>query len=203
MYYLLVQIILTASNSDGEETIWIQMLVLAILASLLGVGSIIKTRAKQFSGQGRDYGGAAGGGHVRGGWQNKTLKELKDKGLSIFSKTAKATVAEPAFDFAAGAIGREVKVRNKPVKKKDLAGGMEMLELDFLVKVVEETKDKGKNDVMMQKLSFNELLRRGELKEADSKALKIYAKNEDNLYGKVIQCEAMKELAKRTVTRPG
>jgi hypothetical protein len=85
-----------------------------------------------------------------------------------------------------------------PGKERDLAGGMEMLELDFLLGVVESTKGDDKNDVMMRKLSFNELLRRDKQNHIDSIALTVYAVNQGNLYGKDIQCEAMKELTKRT-----
>ena len=81
---------------------------------------------------------------------------------------------------------------------KDLGSGMEMLELDFLLGVVESTNSSDKNDVTMRKLNFNELIRREQLNEIDSTALKVYAKDEDNFYGKNIQCAAMKELTIRT-----
>ena len=84
-------------------------------------------------------------------------------------------------------------------KDKDLASGMEILELDFLLGIIENTDGDDKNDVTMRRLNFNELFRREQLDTIDSSALKVYAKNEGNLYGKVIQCEAMKELTKRTV----
>ena len=94
----------------------------------------------------------------------------------------------------------EEKAKDELAKErgKDLHSGMELLELDFLLSIVENTKGDDKNDVTMRKLNFNELLRREELNEADSNALKVYAINEGNLYGKDIQCEAMKELTKRT-----
>ena len=82
--------------------------------------------------------------------------------------------------------------------ERNLGGGMEMLELDFLLSVVEKTGGDDKNDVMMRKLNFNELLRRGKQNQIDSGALKVYAVDSGNLYGKDIQCEAMKELTKRT-----
>lgn len=83
-------------------------------------------------------------------------------------------------------------------KQRDLAGGMDMLELDFLLGVVESTTGAEKNDVTMRKLGFNEVLRRDKQNEIDSKALTVYAVDADKLYGKDIQCEAMKELTKRT-----
>jgi hypothetical protein len=86
-------------------------------------------------------------------------------------------------------------------KDKDLASGMEILELDFLLSIIEDTDGDDRNDVTMRKLNFNEVLRREQLDTIDSKALKVYARNDGNLYGKVIQCEAMKELTKRTVQK--
>jgi hypothetical protein len=91
------------------------------------------------------------------------------------------------------------KPKNELARDKDLASGMEILELDFLLSIIENIDGDDKNDVTMRRLNFNELFRREQLDTIDSSALKTYAKNDGNLYGKVIQCEAMKELTKRTV----
>ena len=84
-------------------------------------------------------------------------------------------------------------------KNKDLRGGMDLLELDFLLSIVENAKGNDKNDVTMRKLNLNEVLRREELSQVKSKVLTVYAINRGNLYSKDIQCEAMGELAKRTM----
>ena len=104
--------------------------------------------------------------------------------------------------------GKVVEVRGpgksagaEPGKDRDLAGGMEMLELDFLLSVVEHTKGDDKNDVTMRKLVFNELLRREQLDTIDSSAMKVYTIDESNLYGKDIQCEAMKKMTERTLRK--
>lgn len=77
--------------------------------------------------------------------------------------------------------------------------GMELLGQDFLLKVIEDANGDGdEKDVTMRKLNFKELLRRGKLDQIDSKALREYAINKGNLYGKDIQFEAMKHLAERT-----
>ncbi|MHC4659653.1 MAG: hypothetical protein ACYS83_10845 [Planctomycetota bacterium] len=86
-------------------------------------------------------------------------------------------------------------------RDRNLGGGMEMLELDFLLGVIENTKGDDKNDVNMRKLGFHEVLRREQQNTIDSQALTVYAVNEGNLYGKGIQCEAMKELTKRTTSK--
>ena len=75
---------------------------------------------------------------------------------------------------------------------------MDLLELDFLLSIVENTKGNDQNDVTMRKLNFNEVLRRGKQNQIDSNAFAVYAVNPGNLYGKDIQCEATKELARRT-----
>jgi hypothetical protein len=84
---------------------------------------------------------------------------------------------------------------------KDLQSGMEMLELDFLLSIVENTDGNDPNDVTMRKLNFYELLRRQQLNAIDSSALKVYAVNEHNLYDKTIQCEALNMLTERTVRK--
>ena len=83
-------------------------------------------------------------------------------------------------------------------RSEDLESGMELLELDFVLGIIENTEGTDKNDVMMRKLCFNEVTRRNQQNEIDSYALKVYSINENNLYGKDIQCEAMKEMALRT-----
>ena len=173
----------------------------------MGIYGLVKTRAKQVGEEEEGYGGGAGSAQTQPNWRNRVLRELKDKRIGVFSKAAqsKALIEEPVFDFGVSDIASRGKLKNELAKGrgKDLAGGMEMLEQDFLVRTVEKTKGDDNDDVMMRKLSFNELLRRGQLKAADSSALKVYAVNKGNLYGKDIQCEAMKELAERTGLRSG
>jgi len=97
----------------------------------------------------------------------------------------------------------DVQSKIQPDKERELGGGMEILGLDFLLGVVENIRGADKNDVIMRKLVFNELLRREQLDAIDSNSLKVYAINEGNLYGKDIQCEAMKVLAERTARKVG
>ena len=177
-------IIAAAGNSEGEETFWIQMLVLVILASLIGLGGIIKAGANRSDDRKQNY---------------KALKKLKDKCLGIFSKAAQPEhiIKEHLFGFDGQTIAGEAEPKDKSAGEKDLAGGMEMLKVDFLLSVVENTRGSDKNDVTMRELAFGELLRREQLKSADSNALKVYAINKGNLYDKNIQCEAMKELTAR------
>lgn len=91
--------------------------------------------------------------------------------------------------------------RGGPGGDRDLGGGMEMLEMDFLLSIVENIKGDDKSDVTMRKLVFNELIRREEVDAIDSNSLKVYTVDEDRLYGKNIQCEAMKKLTERTTRK--
>jgi len=112
----------------------------------------------------------------------------------------KRTGPSKVVEMRASGKGPETAGEEKPKDErgKDLHSGMELLELDFLLSIIENTKGDDDNDVTMRKLNFNELLRRDQLNEADSHSLAVYAINEGNLYGKDIQCEAMKELTTRT-----
>ena len=199
--------ILAAGDSTGEDTFWVQMLVLVILAALLGIVGLIKTRAKRFKGREGYYPEGARSPHGWGSRQIGTLKEFKDRLLGTSLKTAqsKGGIKGAVFDFGGSNTGGREKIGDEPAKKKEryLAGGMEMLKLNFLLGVIEKTKGDNKDDVMMRNLSFNELLRRGQVDAADSNALKVYARNESNLYSKDIQCAAMKELAERSGLRSG
>ncbi len=84
---------------------------------------------------------------------------------------------------------------------RDLSSGLELLELDFLLSIVENVNGEEPKDVSMRKINFNELIRRSQLHEVDSNALKVYALNEKDLYGKDIQLEAVKELCERTTSK--
>ena len=130
-----------------------------------------------------------------------SIGERKDEA----KRTTRNKIVEmrPLVEEPSDAVAGEGKSRDELAKERDLAGGMEMLEMDFLLGVIEKTKSNDKNDVTMRKLGFNELVRRKELKAADSKSLKAYAINQGSLYDKRIQCEALKELAERTRLRSG
>lgn len=95
---------------------------------------------------------------------------------------------------------RTEKLRSESARRrgKDLQSGMELLGLDFLLSVVENTDSDDELDVAMRKLNFNELIRTEQLHAVDSNALKVYAMNKDGFYSRDAQCEAMKELAART-----
>ena len=126
-----------------------------------------------------------------------TVREKKAEAKRMVSKVMRMNPSEQG-----SVAGKEEDKKSKgdlaAEREADLNSGMDLLELDFLLSIVESTKGDDKNDVTMRKLNFNELLRRNKQDQIDSAALKVYAVNVANLYGKDIQCEAMKELTKRT-----
>lgn len=126
-----------------------------------------------------------------------TVREKKAEAKKMVSKVIGMHPSDKASD-AAKEGDEKSKGDLAAEREADLSSGMELLEMDFLLGVVENTKGDDKNDVTMRKLNFNELLRRNKQDQIDSAALKVYALNIGNLYGKDIQCEAMKELTKRT-----
>ena len=196
MTHLIAEIILAASNTDEEGTFWITMLMLVVLGGGVGIVSLIKTRVKRFKTQ-KQYLTDISSKTYRPG--EEQIRAVKDKYIEFFLKTAptKKITKEPMFDFEAA----DQVSSGEHKEDRDVSSGMEILDLDFLVKVVENTKGRSKKDVMMRKLVFDELLRREQVTAVDSKALNIYTINKSKLYDKKIQSGAMKALAERTKPR--
>jgi len=92
----------------------------------------------------------------------------------------------------------KLRSESSPRRSRDLQSGMELLGLDFLLSIIEDTSSHEKLDVTMRRLNFKELIRTNQLHAVDSNALKVYALNSDSHYDKRIQCEAIKELSART-----
>jgi hypothetical protein len=194
----------------GEDAIWMKLLVIVILAAGAGVYAVARKR------------GTIGTikGYYRmqrpryGGFERlkEAAKTAAQKWTGAFAGAAKhTTVAGDAQDGSAGSpqTGLDTKTpaegtgkRFGADKKKDTGSGMEILAADFLVSVVERLDGDDRRDVDMRSFSFNEIVRRRELRAVESDALAVYAKDEHRLYGKRIQCEALKELTRRTGTQP-
>ncbi len=193
MAHFIAEIILAAGSTDEEGTFWIRMLMMAVLLAVVGLGSLIKTRAKKFKAQKQHWAGDKSRPHNQ---RNEQTRAVKDKYIEFFLKTAptKKITKEPMFHFEAA---EKVSI-GKQQEGRDVSSGMEILDLDFLVKIAENTKGRSKKDVMMRKLVLNELLRRDQVSAVDSKALRVYTINKRNIYDKKIQCGAMKALAERT-----
>jgi len=76
MDYFLAGAILVASNSDGEETFWVQMLVFVFLAGGWGVYSAIKARAHKS--QLNEQGVSAGES-----WFNRALERIRGSAEAV------------------------------------------------------------------------------------------------------------------------
>ena len=201
MNYFLIQALLIAGIGDEESTFWTQILVFLFVAVSWGVYSLVKNRQNEFKDRRQDLAEETSTHYTKPRWQfqlpRKHIALCKDVAQKYITK-AQGTRLHIPFD-SPDTTSQEMP-ENKPAteKNKDLHSGMELLELDFLLSIVENTKGNGRNDVTMRKLNFNELLRRNKLNQINSKAVKVYAINQGNLYGKDIQCEAIRELAERT-----
>jgi hypothetical protein len=208
---LLIQTILAVHNSDGEDAIWMQILVLAIMAVFLGIFSLTRAKANKSKERDQNYPQKALAQESQR-FQHQQIQPIP--GRSVHKKLSfsalKTTLnvnkykktEQHVFNFdipdTTGRTKSKINLARK--RKKDLSSGMELLELNFLLRTIENVSDDDEKDVTIRKLNFKELLRRGKLNEADSNTLKIYAINKDNLYDKYIQCEAMKNLAERTAS---
>jgi hypothetical protein len=205
--------VLTASN-DGEGAFWMQMLMLLMLAGGCGVYSLVKSSRR--GGKQRRY--IAVKGHIDTmNWRDKSIERLKE----IKRRTANTGRRVLHTKAAIKAIGKIIEAgrsatdttpqdallhrtpsggRAGTLQKatRNTFGGMELLGLDFLLEVVERMEENSEYDLTMQKLVFGELVRRGQLGKADSRALVAYATDEKGVYGKKIQRAAMEELAGRT-----
>ena len=203
MNYFLIQAILIANIGDEESTFWIQILVFLFVAVSLGVYSLTKNNRSKDQQQNIAY--------TKSRWRF----QLPHKPVALRKGIVQGYIArmkdtrhhipnlsqEPKLDFDSLSTASQKNPKNTLAteKNKDLQSGMELLESDFLLSIVENTKGNDQNDVTIRKLNFNEVLRREKLSQVKSKALTVYAINRGNLYGKDIQCEAMGELAERTM----
>jgi hypothetical protein len=199
---------------DGEETFWIQLLVLVILAAGVGFFGVIKKHRVRY-GAAREIIRNKLNGIVRRGrdiailW-SRLISEIREALIPFIHRTQ----TKLGLIFNPGASGTKINeevrgltaIRPDTPKsgratkqgKRNFNSGMELLTRDFLVEVVERTGSVEMQDVTMRNLCFTELVRRGELLAVSSDALKTYTMNTEGIFDKSIRYQAMKELASRT-----
>jgi hypothetical protein len=198
----LIQAVVAAYSNDGE-TIWVTMLVLAVIVAGAGVWSFVKKKPAGLDEQQDDYpyySSPSQAGRNKQKWplqQQEAIETSKNR-FAVASVTKSSSDLEPATAKITLSRKRDAADR----KQTDRRGGMELLGLDFLLSVVSDTEHNGSTDVTMHELIFKELIRRQKVSEIESKVLKEYALNKGSLYPKDIQCEAIKELALRTEQGP-
>lgn len=184
----------------AEEAIWIQLLIVVILAAGWGVYVAVRTQRRGF---------AHGDGAHRMEMGNKFERLRKNVRRQV--RGWADGVAEKAKEAIAGVelprVAPAEKQKPTPSARKvvggrrDVSSGMELLPSGFVVGVVEDLSGEDEGDVTMRRCCFEELARRGELSVVDSGALMEYAEDLEGRYSKEIQCEAMKELARRTMDK--
>lgn len=203
---------------DGEETIWIQLLVLVILAASVGVVGLIKKHRGRYGSVGffarHIFNGLVRRGQDLAKWQARRMSELRQAlvttirrtqtklGLIFNPDTSGTKINQEHKGLSAIRLDTPKSGRPAPLAKRgerDFNSGMELLTSDFLVEVVERTGSIEMRDVTMRNLCFTELVRRGELAALSSDALKAYTLDTEGVFDKSIRCQAMKELADRTV----
>ena len=191
MNYFLIQAILIADIGDEDSRFWMQILVFLLVAVGWGVYSLVKNDLSRHKNQQQNLAEETCTHYAKSRWRFQLPHKPNIPGLS----------QEPMPDLDNLGTASRKNPKNKPATKKtkDLQSGMDLLELDFLLSIVEKTKGNAQNDVTMRKLNFNEVLRREKLSEVDGKVLTVYAINRGNLYGKDIQCKAMEELTERSM----
>jgi hypothetical protein len=191
MNFFLIQAILIAGIGDEDSRFWVQILVLLIVAVGWGVYSLVKNDLNRHKARQQNLAEETCTHYAKSRWQFQ-LPHKPD--ISSLSQEPM-----PDLDNLGTADRKDPKKKLAAKKTRDLRTGMDLLELDFLLSVVENTKGNAQNDITMRKLNFKELLRRGKLSRVDSKPLTVYAVNRGDLYGKDIQCKATEELAQRTM----
>jgi len=190
MNHFLIQAILIAAVGDEDSRFWMQIMVFLIVAAGWGVYTFVKNDRSKHKDQQQNLAEETSAYYVRSRWRFQLPRKSNIPNLS--------QEPMPDLDNLGTAARKNTKNLRAAKKIKDLHSGMDLLELDFLLNIVENTKGNGQNDVAMRKLNFNEVLRRDKLNQVNSKVLTVYAINKGDLYDKDIQCKAMEELAKRT-----
>jgi hypothetical protein len=210
MNYFLIQAIQIDDIDDAENGFFMQILVFLLVAISLVVYFHVKNIRSKRKEQQQSLPEEARTHNSKPIWRFLLLHKYFSPRKGIVQKYiakmkgAQYSVSnpsqEPEFDFDRS----DTAIHKKPEKKlakgqnKNLHSGMELLELDFLLSIVENIKGNNQKDITIRKLNFNEVFRREKLNQVKSKVLTVYATDQSNLYGKDIQCQAMRELTNRT-----
>lgn len=190
-----VQSILAAARTDSEESFWMIFLIIAIAAAvaLLWFSSRKKSLPSQQD-SAPDNTGSLVTDNRKWKWHITSLPGPSEQTAS----------ASPALDNSASSSIPVVTIPAHTSRRKtspqniDRQSGIELLDLDFLCRNVKNIDLKDKTSVSIRKFCFEELARRNSLNYLDGSTLKAYAKNEDKLFDKAIQCQALSALASKT-----
>ena len=195
MNFFLIQAIPIAGVHSEESGFWMQILVFLLFAVLVGLYSLVKSNRSKHKDQQQKLEEEGGTHYAKSRWRF----QLPHKSIARQKGIVQEYIAK--MKNTRDCIPNQSQEPNEVATKtnKDLQSGMGLLELDFLLSIVENTENNAPNDVTMRKLNFNEVFRRKKLNQVNSKVLTAFAINRDDLYGKDIQCKAMGELAERSM----
>ena len=172
---------------DSEESFWVQLLVVVILAAGVGIYTLAKSRAKR----------------VRRKASDEIIETLfepqnNDSSSALHLPRRRFELKPDSQSSVLSPPSLVIRHSIPSHKRRDTAGGMELLTGDFLAGVVEHIDDVDNPGIAMRSMCWKELARRGELGAVSSKALKKYILNEGGFFDKLIRREAMAQLASRT-----
>ena len=197
MNFLFITGLLAANKSNGEDSVWITILVLVILAAGAGVWTSFRKKAAKPNGrQGQTDNSDEQGESDKGLYKINLQK--KQEARKKFYRELLTAPQEPIPVTEISQSREALKPKRAAKEKIDSTSGIEIIETVFLINIIEDTGSSDSNDVSMRRFAFNEMVRRGLLCKVDGPTLRVYALNSNNLYGKTIQCEALKELSIRT-----
>ena len=189
--------IIIAQHSGGDDTFWVQLLVIVVLAAGVGIYSLVRKKTHKPE-EHQDYASYESSLGRQRQWRWKIQPVHKGFGQGKAAVSTSLPKTQQTRSLTAQTQSQQTFGFASESKVRDLDSGMELLEIGFLLRVIEDMSGNDVNDVTMQRLSFEEILRREKLSRVSSKALKIYAEDEEGFYGRQIQCEAMKQLGQRT-----
>ena len=193
---------MAVNNAEGQDQIFVTILVVVIIAAIAAVKYYGKNRKKKKQNKKNQK---------KKNEQNNTKYKIDEKqwenlqqkfnNITEKSKIKKQTTTKQTAKTKINTVNEKYdsKIKPKKTNQKNVAGGMELLSVEFLLAKTAKVTEIDKKDVEMRQMAFNELARRNELNKMAGEILKDYAVNGDNLYGKTIQCLAMKTLAQRTI----
>jgi hypothetical protein len=195
MNFFLIQAIPIAGVRSEESSFWMQILVFLLLAVLVGLYSLVKSNRSKHKEQQQKLEEQGGAHYAKSRWRF----QLPHKSTASQKGLVQEYIAK--MKNTRNRIPNQSQEPNEPATEtnKDLQSGMGLLELDFLLSMVEDIENNAPNDVTMRKLNFNEVFRRKKLSQVNSKVLTAFAINQGDLYGKDIQCKAMGQLAERSM----
>ena len=205
MNAFLIQIISITGQGVGGDSIFAEILVILVLVSGWGLYNLVKKKPQDLSDEEDNY--VVQKRRVPTKQNSQPRPKIVVDKIALrsrqvsFGVSGSSSKPRPGFEGAESSAEKEAPKLSRKDKEHDLNSGMELLDMSFLLGVVENDSKNDPKEITMCKLCFNEILRRGKQSQIHSNGLKFYAVNKGNYYSKDIQREALKELSVRTAKK--